>query len=43
MVPVIKKPLLGKTFADKRLYVKGMVSPVVVYACESWAIKKAEH
>ena len=23
--------------------IKAMVSPVVMYACESWAIKKAEH
>ena len=23
--------------------VKGMVFPVVMYACESWTIKKAEH
>ena len=23
--------------------VKAMVSPVVMYACESWTIKKAEH
>ena len=23
--------------------VKAMVSPVVVYGCESWTIKKAEH
>ena len=23
--------------------VKAMVSPVVMYRCESWAIKKAEH
>ena len=23
--------------------VKAMVSPVVMYACESWTVKKAEH
>ena len=23
--------------------VKGMVFPVVMYACESWTIKRAEH
>ena len=23
--------------------VKGMVFPVVMYGCESWAVKKAEH
>ena len=27
-------------FANK---VKGMVFPVVMYGCESWTIKKAEH
>ena len=27
----------------KVLLVKAMVFPVVTYACESWAIKKAEH
>ena len=29
-------------FADKGL-VKAMVYPVVMYGCESWTIKKAEH
>ena len=29
-------------FANKGLLVKAMVFPVVVYGCESWAIKKAE-
>ena len=23
--------------------VKAMVSPMVMYACESWSVKKAEH
>ena len=29
-------------FANKGLLVKAMVFPVVMYGCESWAIKKAE-
>ena len=30
-------------FADKSLYIKAMAFPVVMYGCESWTIKKAEH
>ena len=30
-------------FADKVHIVKAMVFPVVMYVCESWIIKKAEH
>ena len=30
-------------FADKAHLVKAMVFPVVLYGCESWTIKKAEH
>ena len=30
-------------FAKKVRLVKAMVFPVVMYGCESWAIKKAEH
>ena len=30
-------------FAHKVYLVKAMVFPVVMYGCESWAIKKAEH
>ena len=30
-------------FADKGLLVKVMVFPVVMYGCESWAVKKAEN
>ena len=30
-------------FADKGHIVKAMVFPAVMYGCESWAIKKAEH
>ena len=30
-------------FADKSPSVKAMVFPVVMYGCESWTIKKAEH
>ena len=29
--------------ADKVCLVKAMVFPVVMYGCESWTIKKAEH
>ena len=29
--------------ANKGLYIKAMVFPVVMYKCESWAIKKAEY
>ena len=31
------------TFPTKVLLVKAMVFPVVLYGCESWTIKKAEH
>ena len=31
------------TFPTKVLLVKAMVFPVVMYRCESWTIKKAEH
>ena len=30
-------------FANKVHLVKAMVFPVVVYGCESWTVKKAEH
>ena len=30
-------------FADKVHIVKAMVFPLVMYGCESWSIKKAEH
>ena len=30
-------------FANKNPFVKAMVFPVVMYGCESWTIKKAEH
>ena len=29
-------------FANKGLYIKAMVFPVVIYGWESWTIKKAE-
>ena len=32
-----------KDFANKSPLVKAMVFPVVMYGCESWTIKKAEH
>ena len=31
------------TLLTKVRLVKAMVSPVVRYGCESWAVKKAEH
>ena len=31
------------TFSTKVSLVKSMVFPVVMYGCESWTIKKAEH
>ena len=31
------------TLPTKVRLVKGMVFPVVIYGCESWTIKKAEH
>ena len=31
------------TLPTKFHIVKAMVSPVVMYGCESWTIKKAEH
>ena len=31
------------TFSTKFHLVKAMVFPVVMYGCESWTIKKAEH
>ena len=31
------------TLPSKVSLVKAMVSPVVMYGCESWTIKKAEH
>ena len=30
-------------FANKGGIVKAMVFPVVVYGCESWTVKNAEH
>ena len=30
-------------FANKVCLVKAMVFPAVMYGCESWTIKKAEH
>ena len=31
------------TLSTKFCLVKAMVFPVVVYGCESWTVKKAEH
>ena len=33
----------GHYFANKGPFVKAMVFSVVMYGCESWTIKKAEH
>ena len=33
----------GITLPTKVHLVKGLVFPVVMYGCESWTIKKAEH
>ena len=33
----------AKTLSTKVRLVKAMVFPVVMYGCESWTIKKAEH
>ena len=30
-------------FADKGLSSQSIFSPIVIYGCESWTIKKAEH
>ena len=39
----IKKQSRDITLLTKVCLVKAMVSPVVMYGCESWTIKKAEH
>ena len=31
------------TLPTKAHLIKAMVSPVVMYGCESWTVKKAEH
>ena len=33
----------GHHFAEKVHIVKAMVFPIVMYGCESWTIKQAEH
>ena len=33
----------GVTLPTKVCLVKAIVSPVIMYQCESWSIKKAEH
>ena len=30
-------------FANKGPYIKAMVFPAVMYACDSWTMKKVEH
>ena len=39
----VKKKGRGITLPTKVHLVKAVVSPVVMYGCESWTIKKAEH
>ena len=39
----IFKSLLDITLPTKVRLVKAMVFPVVMYGCESWTVKKAEH
>ena len=34
---------LGSSIPTKVRLVKAMVFPVVMYGCESWTVKKAEH
>ena len=34
---------IGSTLLTKVYLVKAIVFPVVMYGCESWTIKKAEH
>ena len=45
--PMTKKDSILKstdiTLSTKVCLVKAMVFPVVMYGCESWTIKKAEH
>ena len=42
-VSVLKGRQSLSYFADKGLFGQTMVFPVVMYGCESWTIKKAEH
>ena len=40
---ILKSRDIKGPFLTKILVVKAMVFPVVMYGCESWTIKKAEH
>jgi len=40
---IYDKPRQRHYFANKGHLVKAMVFPVLMYGCESWTIKKAEH
>ena len=40
-IPIFKSRDI--TLPTKVLLVKAMVFPVVMYGCESWTVKKAEH
>ena len=39
---ILKKKKQRHYFANKVNIVKATISPVVMYECESWTIKKAE-
>ena len=43
LLTVWVKTSCGKFFETKVRLVKAMVFPVVMYECESWSLKKAEH
>ena len=43
LMTLINEFYMNSTLPTKVLKVKGMVFPVVMYRCESWTIKKAEH
>ena len=40
---ILKSILKNITLPTKVRLVKAMVFPVVMYGCESWTVKKAEH
>ena len=42
MFPIYSK-VIQFTLPTKVHLVKAMVFPVVMYGCESWTVKKAEH
>ena len=38
----MEKNIKKNIYISTHIYIKAMVSPVVMYGCESWTIKKAE-